>query len=72
MTDYSVSPIRFIRSELMNVDEAPLFYILDSLETGLPCAKRVELPGADHSATWNADRGGRPAMVADEMPRFVA
>jgi pimeloyl-ACP methyl ester carboxylesterase len=38
----------------------------------LPRARRVELAGLDHAASWNADRGGRPGPVADELRRFLA
>jgi pimeloyl-ACP methyl ester carboxylesterase len=44
---------------------------LSALETLLPNATRVELPGLDHAATWNSDRGGRPAPVARELRRFL-
>jgi pimeloyl-ACP methyl ester carboxylesterase len=43
---------------------------LDGLEKILPHVKRVELPGLDHAASWNANRGGRPESVARELRRF--
>jgi pimeloyl-ACP methyl ester carboxylesterase len=42
------------------------------LEGIVPGARRVELPGVDHAACWNADRGGRPEPVARELRRFFA
>jgi hypothetical protein len=39
MTDYTLNPIGFIRSELRNVDEAPLFYT-----EGAPNARLELLP----------------------------
>ena len=45
---------------------------LDALEKFLPQAKRVELAGLGHAASWNADRGGRPERVARELCRFFA
>jgi pimeloyl-ACP methyl ester carboxylesterase len=40
--------------------------------SALPTARRVELPGLDHGAAWNADRRGNPAPVAAELARFFA
>jgi len=45
---------------------------LDSLEKVLPHVKRVELPGLDHAASWNTDRGGHPQPVAQELRLFFA
>lgn len=45
---------------------------LDELEKVLPGAARVELAGLDHSASWNADVGGKPEPVAQELRRFFA
>jgi pimeloyl-ACP methyl ester carboxylesterase len=45
---------------------------LDDLERILSQCKRVEFPGLDHAATWNADRGGQPARVADELRLFFS
>lgn len=45
---------------------------LDALEEVLPRVKRVELPGLGHAASWNADRGGQPQRVAQELRRFFA
>lgn len=45
---------------------------LDALEQTLPHAARLELPGLDHAAPWNADRGGQPASVATVLRRFFS
>jgi len=44
---------------------------LDDLERTLPNASRVELPGLDHAASWNADLGGHPEAVAQELRAFM-
>lgn len=46
--------------------------VLDVLEQIVPQVKRVEFPGLDHAASWNADRGGQPERVAQELLRFFA
>jgi pimeloyl-ACP methyl ester carboxylesterase len=43
---------------------------LARLEQILPNARRVEVPGLDHSGSWNSDLGGRPEAVATELRRF--
>ncbi len=45
---------------------------LAALERILPNARRVELPGLDHGASWNKDRRGRPAPVAAALLPFFA
>ncbi len=45
---------------------------LDLLEQVLPRARRVQLAGVGHAASWNRDRGGRPEVVAAELCRFFA
>jgi pimeloyl-ACP methyl ester carboxylesterase len=45
---------------------------LDLAADALPTGRRVELPGLDHGAAWNADRRGNPAPVAAELVRFFA
>lgn len=45
---------------------------LDRLAGVIPRAQRVELPRAGHAASWNADRGGKPAPVAEELRRFFS
>lgn len=43
---------------------------LATLATTLPHARRVELPGLDHSGPWNADLGGQPPVVAEQLRQF--
>lgn len=50
-------------------------YLKDALEglaKTLPNARRVTLPGLDHAAPWNADRGGKPQVVAQAMRDFYS
>jgi pimeloyl-ACP methyl ester carboxylesterase len=59
---------------LMGGSKSPAFLkrALADLAGVLPSAKRVELEGLDHAASWNTDRGGRPAAVAEELRSFFA
>lgn len=43
---------------------------LDALAAVLPTAQRVEIQKVGHAASWNVDRGGKPALVAQELRRF--
>lgn len=43
---------------------------LSALERVLPDVRRVELKGADHGVTENADRRGSPDRVAEEIRKF--
>lgn len=45
---------------------------LEALAAALPNARRIELPGLDHAASWNAGIGGRPEALAQEFLRFLA
>jgi pimeloyl-ACP methyl ester carboxylesterase len=45
---------------------------VDSLASVLPGARRVELPDVGHEASWNEDRGGKPAVVAAALQEFLA
>ena len=45
---------------------------LDALAAVLPDVRRVELPKIGHAATENADRRGRPDLVAAELGPFLA
>jgi hypothetical protein len=48
---------------------------LDALMTVLPHVKRVEFPGLDHGASSDpssTNRGGQPAVMAQELRRFFA
>lgn len=44
---------------------------LDGLQRVLPDARRVEIPGAGHAATWNRAIGGAPDAVAAELRRWL-
>lgn len=44
---------------------------LDALEMVLPRGERREFAGLDHSASGNADRRGKPALVAAELRDFL-
>jgi pimeloyl-ACP methyl ester carboxylesterase len=44
---------------------------LDELERVLPNSRRVELAGVGHEVTGNADRRGRPQVVADVVRAFL-
>ena len=67
---------RAIRTEalLLGGSKSPAFLkvALDDLEKVLPHAKRIEFHGLNHAASWNADRGGKPEPVAQELRRFFA
>jgi pimeloyl-ACP methyl ester carboxylesterase len=67
---------RSIRAEvlLMGGSKSPAFLkrALADLARVLPGAKRIELEGLDHAASWNSDLGGRPAAVAEELRSFFA
>ena len=45
---------------------------LDALEKVLPEVRRTEFAGLGHGAAWNADRGGKPEPVAQELRRFFS
>jgi surfactin synthase thioesterase subunit len=66
---------RAVRSEVLLISAARSPAYLQeasrALESILPNARRVELPGTDHGAPWNADRGGKPSAVADAMREFL-
>jgi len=57
---------------LMGGSRSPAFLkrALDDLAAVLPAARRVELAGLDHAASWNRDRGGNPEPVAIELRTF--
>ena len=67
---------RSIRAEvlLMGGSKSPAFLkrALAGLARVLPGAKRVELVGSDHAASWNSDVRGRPEPVAQALRRFFA
>jgi pimeloyl-ACP methyl ester carboxylesterase len=65
-----------IRAEviLMGGSKSPAFLkrALADVARVLPGARRVELDGLDHSASWNSDVRGHPEPVASELRRFFA
>jgi pimeloyl-ACP methyl ester carboxylesterase len=65
---------RSIRADvlLMGGSRSPAFLkrALHDLAGVLPAARRVELPGLDHAASWNRDVRGNPGPVADELRQF--
>jgi pimeloyl-ACP methyl ester carboxylesterase len=67
---------RSIRADvlLMGGSKSPAFLkrALQDLAGVLPAARRVELAGLDHAASWNRDVRGNPGPVADELRRFFA
>lgn len=48
--------------------KAPVY----ALEKVLPHAERIEFPGLNHGASGNADRGGQPERVSQELRQFFA
>lgn len=72
----SLESFRAIRAEvlLLGGSKSPAYLkgALDALEKVVPHVTRVEFPGLDHAASWNADRGGKPGPVAQELRRFFA
>jgi pimeloyl-ACP methyl ester carboxylesterase len=67
---------RSIRAEvlLMGGSKSPAYLkrALADLAGVLHGAKRVELEGLDHAASWNSDVRGHPEAVAAELRRFFA
>jgi pimeloyl-ACP methyl ester carboxylesterase len=67
---------RGVRSDvlLLNGSKSPAYLkgALDALEQVIPGAKRVVLPGLDHAAAWNHDRGGQPERVASALRDFFS
>jgi pimeloyl-ACP methyl ester carboxylesterase len=67
---------RAVRPEvlLLGGSKSPTYLkvALDTLENVLPHATRIELPGLNHGGSGNADRGGKPERVAQELRRYFA
>lgn len=59
---------------LMGGDRSPgyLKRAVRRLESIIPEAERVEIAALGHEGSWNADRGGRPEVVAAAMAPFFA
>jgi pimeloyl-ACP methyl ester carboxylesterase len=59
---------------LMGGSKSPAYLkeALDALEQVLPLVRRIELPGLNHAASWNTERGGKPEPVAEVLRSFFA
>jgi pimeloyl-ACP methyl ester carboxylesterase len=68
--------LRAIRAEVLllggSKSTAFLKAGLDSVAMVLPQARRIELPGLNHSSTWNTELRGKPEPVAQELRLFFA
>lgn len=62
------------RTLLLGGGKSPAYLkrALDALQQVLPDAARVEFPRLNHAASGNADRGGRPERVAQELRTFFS
>jgi hypothetical protein len=69
-----IESFRPIRAEvlLLGGSKSPAYLkaALDALQRVLPQSHRIELPGLDHAASWNAGIGGRPEALAPVLRRF--
>lgn len=43
----------------------------EELPRTLPNVTRCILPGLDHAAPWNAEKGGAPMIVADAVRKYL-
>ena len=75
-TKGALESFKAIRADvlLLGGRKSPAYFkvALDALEKVLPHAKRTEFPGLNHGASGNANRGGKPKLVAQELRRFFA
>ena len=75
-TKGAMESFKAVRAEvlLLGGGKSPAYLkvALDALEKVFPHAKRIEFPGLNHGASGNADRGGQPERVAQELRRFFA
>ena len=75
-TKGALESFKAIRADvlLLGGSKSPAYFkvALDALEMVLPHAKRTEFPGLNHGASGNANRGGKPKLVAQELRRFFA
>ena len=75
-TKGALESFKAIRADvlLLGGSKSPAYFkvALDALEKVLPHAKRTEFPGLNHGASGNANRGGKPKLVAQELRRFFA
>lgn len=65
-----------IRAEvlLLGGSKSPAYFkvALDTLEKVLPHVKRIEFSGLGHGGAGNANRRGKPELIAQELRRFFA
>jgi pimeloyl-ACP methyl ester carboxylesterase len=75
-TKEALESFKAIRADvlLLGGSKSPAYFkvALDALEKVLPHAKRTEFPGLNHGASGNANRGGKPKLVAQELRQFFA
>ena len=75
-TKEALESFKAIRADvlLLGGSKSPAYFkvALDALEKVLPHAKRTEFPGLNHGASGNANRGGKPQLVAQELRQFFA
>jgi pimeloyl-ACP methyl ester carboxylesterase len=59
---------------LIGGSKSPAYFklALDTLEKVLPHVKRIEFSGLGHGGAGNANRGGKPERVAQELHKFFA
>jgi len=75
-TKGALESFKAIRADvlLLGGSKSPAYFkvALDALEKVLPHAKRTEFTGLNHGASGNANRGGKPKLVAQELRLFFA
>ena len=75
-TKEALESFKAIRADvlLLGGSKSPAYFkvALDALEKVLPHAKRTEFPGLNHGASGNANRGGKPKLVAQVLRQFFA
>jgi len=75
-TKEALESFKAIRADvlLLGGSKSPAYFkvALYALEKVLPHAKRTEFPGLNHGASGNANRGGKPKLVAQELRQFFA
>jgi pimeloyl-ACP methyl ester carboxylesterase len=75
-TEGALESFKGIHSEILllggSKSPAYLKVALDALESVLTTASRIELPGLNHGASGNKNRGGNPERVARELRSFFA
>ena len=52
--------------------KAPLSREQELLANVVPDSRLVQFPRLNHGGSWNADRGGKPEVLAQELKRFFA